>query len=98
MSAVGAPLRPEESHVSMKPAGNQAVVIALRDAAAFEAWLDDAHVDLRAGVAAARREGIGRPVADRRRGGRPVLRLDLRPAQGLRRSVAISSEPDAAQA
>jgi uncharacterized protein YdeI (YjbR/CyaY-like superfamily) len=35
--------------VSTKPAVNQAVVIAFRDAAEFEAWLD-AHVDLRAGV------------------------------------------------
>ena len=97
MSAVGAPLRPEESHVSMKPAVNQAVVIALRDAAAFEAWLDDAHVDLRAGVAAARREAIGCPAADRR-GGRPVLRLDPGQRKGYDVPVAISSEPDAAQA
>jgi uncharacterized protein YdeI (YjbR/CyaY-like superfamily) len=35
--------------VSTQPAVNQAVVIAFRDAAEFEAWLD-AHVDLRAGV------------------------------------------------
>jgi uncharacterized protein YdeI (YjbR/CyaY-like superfamily) len=35
--------------VSMKPAADQAVVIAFRDAAEFEAWLD-AHVDLRVGV------------------------------------------------
>ncbi|HEX9342061.1 MAG TPA: YdeI/OmpD-associated family protein [Actinomycetota bacterium] len=38
--------------MSTKPAGNEAneaVVIAFRDAAAFEAWLDT-HVDLRAGV------------------------------------------------
>ncbi|RKH60593.1 YdeI/OmpD-associated family protein [Corallococcus llansteffanensis] len=32
-----------------KPAANEAQVIAFRDAAEFEAWLD-AHVDLRAGV------------------------------------------------
>jgi uncharacterized protein YdeI (YjbR/CyaY-like superfamily) len=32
-----------------KPAVNQAVVIAFRDAAEFEAWLD-AHVDLQVGV------------------------------------------------
>ena len=49
MSAVGAPLRPLESRVSTKPAVNQAVVIAFRDATEFEAWLD-AHVDLRVGV------------------------------------------------
>ena len=35
--------------MSTKPAVNQAVVIAFRDAAEFEAWLD-AHVDLRVGV------------------------------------------------
>jgi uncharacterized protein YdeI (YjbR/CyaY-like superfamily) len=35
--------------VSTKPAVNEAVVIAFRDAAEFEAWLD-AHVGLRAGV------------------------------------------------
>jgi uncharacterized protein YdeI (YjbR/CyaY-like superfamily) len=35
--------------VSTKPAGGEAAVIAFRDAAAFEAWLD-AHVDLRVGV------------------------------------------------
>jgi uncharacterized protein YdeI (YjbR/CyaY-like superfamily) len=35
--------------VSTKPALNEAVVIAFRDAAEFEAWLD-AHVDLRVGV------------------------------------------------
>jgi len=35
--------------VAKKPAGNQAAVIAFRDAAEFEAWLDE-HVDLRAGV------------------------------------------------
>jgi uncharacterized protein YdeI (YjbR/CyaY-like superfamily) len=35
--------------VSTKPAANDAVVIAFRDAAEFEAWLD-AHVDLRVGV------------------------------------------------
>jgi len=35
--------------VSTKPAVNQAVVIAFRDAAEFEAWLD-AHVDLQVGV------------------------------------------------
>jgi len=35
--------------VSTKPAVNEAVVIAFRDAAEFEAWLD-AHVDLRVGV------------------------------------------------
>jgi uncharacterized protein YdeI (YjbR/CyaY-like superfamily) len=35
--------------VSTKPAGNQAVVIAFRDAAEFQAWLE-AHVDLRVGV------------------------------------------------
>jgi uncharacterized protein YdeI (YjbR/CyaY-like superfamily) len=33
----------------MKPAASEAAVIAFRDAAAFEAWLDT-HVDLRAGV------------------------------------------------
>ena len=37
------PFRPEESRV------DEAEVIAFRDAAAFESWLD-AHVDLRAGV------------------------------------------------
>jgi uncharacterized protein YdeI (YjbR/CyaY-like superfamily) len=35
--------------VSTKPADNEAVVIAFRDAAEFEAWLDE-HVDLEAGV------------------------------------------------
>jgi uncharacterized protein YdeI (YjbR/CyaY-like superfamily) len=35
--------------VPTKPAGGEAAVIAFRDAAAFEAWLD-AHVDLRVGV------------------------------------------------
>ena len=35
--------------MSTKPAVNQAVVIAFRDAAEFEAWLD-AHVDLGIGV------------------------------------------------
>jgi uncharacterized protein YdeI (YjbR/CyaY-like superfamily) len=35
--------------VSTKPAVNQAVAIAFRDAAEFEAWLD-AHVDLQGGV------------------------------------------------
>jgi uncharacterized protein YdeI (YjbR/CyaY-like superfamily) len=35
--------------MSAKPAGDEAAVIAFRDAAAFEAWLDD-HVDLQAGV------------------------------------------------
>jgi uncharacterized protein YdeI (YjbR/CyaY-like superfamily) len=35
--------------VSTKPAGGEAAVIAFRDAAEFEAWLD-AHVDLRVGV------------------------------------------------
>lgn len=35
--------------MSTKPAVNQAVVIAFRDAAEFEAWLD-AHVDLQGGV------------------------------------------------
>lgn len=35
--------------MSTKPAGTEAPVIAFRDAAEFEAWLD-AHVDLRAGV------------------------------------------------
>jgi uncharacterized protein YdeI (YjbR/CyaY-like superfamily) len=35
--------------VSTKPAVNEAVVIAFRDAAEFEAWLDR-HVDLQAGV------------------------------------------------
>ena len=35
--------------MSMKPAVNEAAVIAFRDAAEFEAWLD-AHVDLRVGV------------------------------------------------
>jgi uncharacterized protein YdeI (YjbR/CyaY-like superfamily) len=39
----------EESRVSTKPAVNEAVVIAFRDAAEFEAWLD-AHVGLRVGV------------------------------------------------
>jgi len=46
------PLRPWGSRVSMNPAGNEAgeaVVIAFRDAAEFEAWLD-AHAGLRAGV------------------------------------------------
>ena len=32
-----------------KPSVNEDAVIAFRDAAAFEAWLDE-HVDLRAGV------------------------------------------------
>jgi hypothetical protein len=50
--------------VSTTPAGNEAEVIAFRDAAAFEAWLD-AHVDLRVGVAEDREEGIGRAVVDR---------------------------------
>jgi uncharacterized protein YdeI (YjbR/CyaY-like superfamily) len=35
--------------VSTEPAAHQAPVIAFRDAADFEAWLD-AHVDLRVGV------------------------------------------------
>jgi uncharacterized protein YdeI (YjbR/CyaY-like superfamily) len=35
--------------VSTKPSVNEAAVIAFRDAAEFEAWLDE-HVDLRAGV------------------------------------------------
>jgi uncharacterized protein YdeI (YjbR/CyaY-like superfamily) len=35
--------------MSTKPAVNEAIVVAFRDAAAFEAWLD-AHVDLRVGV------------------------------------------------
>jgi uncharacterized protein YdeI (YjbR/CyaY-like superfamily) len=35
--------------VSTRPAGNEAAVIAVRDAAEFEAWLD-AHVDLRVGA------------------------------------------------
>jgi uncharacterized protein YdeI (YjbR/CyaY-like superfamily) len=35
--------------VPMKPAVSEAAVIAFRDAAEFEAWLDE-HVDLRAGV------------------------------------------------
>jgi uncharacterized protein YdeI (YjbR/CyaY-like superfamily) len=35
--------------MSTEPAAHQALVIAFRDAAGFEAWLD-AHVDLRAGV------------------------------------------------
>ena len=35
--------------MSKKPAVNEAVVIAFRDAVQFEAWLD-AHVDLRVGV------------------------------------------------
>jgi uncharacterized protein YdeI (YjbR/CyaY-like superfamily) len=35
--------------VSTKPAVNEAAVIAFRDAAEFEAWLDE-HVDLQAGV------------------------------------------------
>jgi uncharacterized protein YdeI (YjbR/CyaY-like superfamily) len=52
MSAVGGPLRSRESGVPTKPAGDDAsgpVVIAFRDAAEFESWLD-AHVGLRAGV------------------------------------------------
>jgi uncharacterized protein YdeI (YjbR/CyaY-like superfamily) len=46
------PLRPRGSRVPVNPAGNEAgeaVVIAFRDAAEFEAWLD-AHAGLRAGV------------------------------------------------
>jgi uncharacterized protein YdeI (YjbR/CyaY-like superfamily) len=39
----------EESRMSTKPAANEPDVIAFRDAAEFEAWLD-AHVDLEAGV------------------------------------------------
>jgi hypothetical protein len=35
--------------VSTKPAVNEAVVLAFRDAAEFEAWLG-AHVDLQVGV------------------------------------------------
>jgi uncharacterized protein YdeI (YjbR/CyaY-like superfamily) len=35
--------------VSAKPAVNEAVVIAFRDAAEFEAWLDE-HAGLRVGV------------------------------------------------
>jgi hypothetical protein len=35
--------------VSTKPAVNEAAVIAFRDAAGFEAWLDE-HGDLRAGA------------------------------------------------
>ena len=86
--------------MSTKPAVNEAAVIACRDAAEFEAWLD-AHVDLRAGVwAEGRAEGVGRSVADRRRGGRPrpVLQLDLRPAQVLRQGVVSLQRTDNCQA
>jgi uncharacterized protein YdeI (YjbR/CyaY-like superfamily) len=43
------PFPAEESNVSTKSAGDEAEVMAFRDAAEFEAWLDT-HVDLRAGV------------------------------------------------
>jgi uncharacterized protein YdeI (YjbR/CyaY-like superfamily) len=50
----------------MESAGNEAEVMAFRDAAAFEAWLD-AHVDLRAGVwlkLAKKRSGVPSLTAD----------------------------------
>src|SRR5258708_12221725 len=48
-ASVAGARRPRESRVWAMPAVNEAVVIAFRDAAEFEAWLD-AHVDLRVGV------------------------------------------------
>jgi hypothetical protein len=77
--------------VSRKPTVNEAAVIAFRDAAEFDAWLAK-HVDLPAGVwLKIAKKGSG--VADRRRGGRarPVLRLDLRPAQALQQGL-LSTE------
>jgi hypothetical protein len=75
--------------MSTKPAVNQAVVIAFRDAAEFQAWLD-AHGDLRVGVwLKIAKQGAGVPslTAEEAVDLRPGLRLDLRPAQGLRRGL-----------
>jgi uncharacterized protein YdeI (YjbR/CyaY-like superfamily) len=52
--------------VARNPAANDAEVIAFRDAAAFEAWLD-AHVDLRVGVwlkVAKKGSGVGSLTSD----------------------------------
>ena len=52
--------------MSTKSEVNEAAVIAFRDAAEFEAWLEG-HVDLQAGVwLKNREEGVRRPVAERR--------------------------------
>jgi uncharacterized protein YdeI (YjbR/CyaY-like superfamily) len=84
--------------VSTKPAVNQAVVIAFRDAAEFEAWLD-AHVDLGAGVwlkLAKKGSGVPSLTDDK------AVGLCYGWISGQRKAydvpVAISSEPDAAQA
>ena len=86
--------------MSTKPAGNQAVGIAFRDAAEFQAWLD-AHVDLRAGVwlrLAKKGSGVPSLTDDE------AVDLGLCHGwiSGQRKAydvpVAISSEPDAAQA
>ena len=86
--------------MSTKPAGNQAVVIAFRDTAAFEAW-PEAHVDLRAGVwLRLARKGSG--VASLTDDEGVDLGLCYGWISGRRKAddvaVAISSEPDAAQA
>jgi uncharacterized protein YdeI (YjbR/CyaY-like superfamily) len=86
--------------VSTKPAVNEAVAIAFRDAAAFEAWLD-AHVDLRAGVwlrLAKKRSDVPSLTDDEA----VDLGLCYGWISGQRKAydvpVAIGSEPDAAQA
>src|SRR5260370_26985257 len=76
-ASVAGARRPRESRVSAMPAVNEAVVIAFRDAAEFEAWLD-AHVDLRVGVwlqVAKERAGVP-SLTDDEAG-------DLRPCYGL---------------
>jgi uncharacterized protein YdeI (YjbR/CyaY-like superfamily) len=51
---------------SSKPEADDAEVIAFRDAAEFEAWLDE-HVDRSAGIwLKIAKKGIGRGIADRR--------------------------------
>ncbi|MGO8956846.1 MAG: hypothetical protein ACLQFR_05670 [Streptosporangiaceae bacterium] len=69
-----------------KRVGNEAVMIAFRDAAEFAAWLD-AHPGLQAGVwlkLAKKVSGVPSLTADQAVDvGWPVSRLDLRPAHGL---------------